>query len=288
MRPLKRPARARHVAAALLGGAALQACGGGVPMLQPARPLSPSQVEAGAGVSSQAIVGRARRELDDARELDAASDGTAVQRQFIRGAVHHALQTPGLAPWVNARVGLEGNNEGAITYTGRSARVGARHAWVYGDYAFSAGLGVASLWLRGPRSSADTDREGLSTDGLAWDGRGFGADVPLMLGWTARAEVLSLWLGARAGFETIDGGLPFVAGGVATSADAEVTRWYAGGTVGLSVGISPVWVRVELGADYSRGEGRVVLPWADGDEQTVKERSSGISLIPAGAVSVRF
>lgn len=270
----------------LLGGL-LSACGGAVPMLQPAQPLAPSQVEAGAGVSSQVVLGRAGRDIDTARELDAVGDSTAINRQFIRGAVQHALQTPGLAPWVNARVGLEGNNEGAITYTGRSARIGVRHAWLFDDLAFSAGLGVASLWTQGAQSS-EMDADGFSSDTLAWRAQGFGGDLPLTFGWTARADVLSLWVGGRLGFESLAGELPFTAAGVLTDAEADAVRWYAGGLAGLSVGISPLWVRLEIGVNYSRGEGRVVLPWADSGEETIEETVDGVALSPAGAIAVQF
>lgn len=264
------------------------ACGGGTPILQSPRALPQGRVEAGAGISSQVSLGTSRLQIDAAREIDGAGVNRELSSEYLRGAFQNAQVAPGLAPWVGASVGLGSGNDGGLTYTGRSLRIGFRHVFDWDRYGLSAGLGLSSIATRSGAATADASGEGLSSGGVDWSARGLGADLPVVFGWAARAEVVALWVGARVGFESLYGELPFASGGLESEAEADLQRWYGGGLLGFSAGIEPIWVRVELDASFSSGRGEATLPWADAEQERVSERVSAVALTPAGAIFVRF
>lgn len=264
------------------------ACGGGTPILQSPHALPQGRVEAGGGVSSQISLGTSRQQIDAAREIDGAGVNRELSSEYLRGAFQSAQVAPGVAPWVGASVGLGSGNDGGLTYTGRSLRLGFRHVFDWDRYGLSAGLGVSSIATRsGSAAISDTSSEGL-TGGVDWSARGLGADLPVVFGWAARADVVALWVGARVGFESLYGELPFASGGLESEAEADLQRWYGGGLLGFSAGIEPIWVRVEFDASFSRGRGEATLPWADSEQERVSERVSALALTPAGAIFVRF
>jgi hypothetical protein len=207
--------------------AALVGCGGGAPLLHGAHVLAPGDTAQGAGFSGTFALGDAK--------LAARS-----QRPAEQSAAIDAL-APSVAPWVNARVGIDGDNEAGLTYTGRTARLDARHAFVDEKVALSVGAGASAV-LRGREEQRD------SVAGSARAPWGFGFDVPIVVGWRSTAGVVTVWAGARGGFETLHAD--------ASSAIAlEMQRMYAGGLVGLSVGFRHVHGSLELDASYQRVSG---------------------------------
>ncbi|HEY8039285.1 MAG TPA: hypothetical protein VIF15_05800, partial [Polyangiaceae bacterium] len=111
--------------ACILAGAALVStgCGGGLPLLHPARTLPSGEVRASAGFSGSVPVGSLASAIRDA-ESD-PNGGAAPQGQdptFAKGALVVASIAPGLAPLGGARVGVGWQAEGGLAYTGRAVR----------------------------------------------------------------------------------------------------------------------------------------------------------------------
>ncbi len=264
-------------------------CGGGFGTLHPVHPLPPAKVEVGAGTLTRLPVGRPADEIDDGRNAPASGTNPELNRRFIRGALQHASLGQGTTPWVSARVGIDGGSEGGITYTGRNLRLGVRHALAWDDFAISAGLGASSVLTHGrPPPVTDVSEDGLAGDGFEWSASGYALDLPLAFGWGRPDELLSAWMGARFGYEALSGTLPFVTGGREVDSDGSVSQWFVGGSLGVSVGVEPVWVRFETEATYHRGSGTVDLPWEDAPSERFDESFDGISLTPGIAVALRF
>jgi hypothetical protein len=207
---------------------------------------------------------------------------------FLRGAFRNTVTAPGVAPWVGGRVGLGSNNEASLIYTGRSLRVGARHAWLWGPYALSAGGGAASVLTRQNKSNTPGSDDGLDPRGVDWPAAGFSLDLPLSFGWSSSAELLSAWFGARAAFTSLYGDFPFITGGQRVAAEADAQHLQLGGFAGLSVGVDPFWVRVELAAHWNQIWAQAELPWADAQTDTVRDSFDAFLLFPAAALVLQF
>jgi hypothetical protein len=229
--------------------------------------------------SAQDQIVRAEADTDPGRDADASN-------QWLRAAYLKAAVAPGVSPWIGARAGLGDGNEGSIVYSGRNLRVGARHAWRWDEYALSLGGGIASVMGRRD-NQPETEADGLPAGRVEWPARGFGLDLPLSFGWSSQAELLQAWVGLRGGFEALYGDLPFTSGGDGQLAEAQATHWQSGGFLGLSVGVSPVWVRAEFNATWHKVGARATLPNGVSSE-TLRDDFSGFSLAPAGAILVQF
>ena len=242
-------------------------CGGGVPLLHGAHALSPGSTLTGLGFSGTFTAGDAREAVNAAR----ASDPSTPQRGELLakdGAVTAAL-APSVAPFVAMRVGLPGDNEVGFSYTGRFLRFDARHAFESGKWAFSAGAGG-----RGSLNAATTVGESeTATTSPRTPAIGF--DVPLLVGWRSDAGIVSIWGGARGGFDRINSG-----GSTSTTPGSlDLTHWRAGGVVGLAVGFRHVHAAIELETSY-----HVVKGTFGGTNVEVQ----GVTLAPAGGVLFTF
>jgi hypothetical protein len=186
-----------------------------------------------------------------------------------------AAISPGVSPWVAARVGLEGDNEVGISYLGRTARLDARHAFSFGAPTLSVGLGASFIIPERP-----------GPDQIANGVYGGGLDLPILIGAHSRSDLYALWIGPRAGFELLRGNVAETAllPGVGTPSDAlsdvTATHIYAGGVAGLRVGFRHLHVAIELDANYHRAWGTLgTLP-----SVTIE----AFSLTPAGALVATF
>ena len=235
-------------------------CGGAAPLMHPAQPLARNEVTFGVGTSQQFVMGDADSRIGHASEaLLQTGDDPQANEEFVRGAVAWSLMTPGLAPWVGGRVGLGHHAEAGLTYTGRSLRGDGRFALEGESTALSLELGVSSR-LRHPDEDMRTQGiPGLNDGGLA----GFGLDLPLLLGWHSSGDILSVYAGPRAGFEYLfgtyvvdayDAGADVVN---AYEADVNARRWFAGGVLGVVIGVQPIRAGLELDIAYQRGDGRL-------------------------------
>lgn len=270
----------------------LGACGGGAPLLHPAHTLPRGVVSFAAGTSGQLALGDAadaEAALADAAEQSAGAVG-AERERFTQGLLARLALADGVAPYFAARAGLGGQNEAGLTYTGRSFRLDARHAFEWTNVALSAGLGASGVIGVLPRDDTPAERDdslppaaGLR-DAEARSVRGFGLELPLLLGYRSDADVVQAWAGARLGFERSSYGVSLVT--VPSNrydVTASTTRMWAGGLVGFAVGLSPIEVRVELDAAYERVSGEL-----DTGEGELSAKVSGLSLTPAMAISAKF
>jgi len=264
-------------------------CGAGTPLLHPAHALPPGAVTFGAGVSSAFVLGDADVQMDEARQLGApgAAPSQDPQQEFAEGAIAYIANPPGLAPWVGARAGVGAESDAGVTYFGRSVRVDARHAFEDGDTALSVGLGLTGLLIQpGSNATSSATIPGLDSDEVT----GFGADAPVLAGWRSDAQLISVWGGARGGFERMFGTLRLFDGVIpGEPADFEATRWYVGGLFGLSIGVEPVRVAVELDASWSHASG--VVDRESNTNPSGRKSSGSVeawTVVPAGAVVGRF
>lgn len=264
-------------------------CGGAAPLLHPAHVLPVNTVSAGAGVSSQFVSDETEAEIERGRAAAGGSlSEAATGATYARGALLRALLGPGTAPWAGARVGLPGSNEAGLTYTGRALRLDARHAWPLGDeVALSLGVGATALL---PDNDSLPPVQGEGAPGPAefeLNASGWGADVPLLVGYQSLGGFVEGWAGLRAGFERVEGELRRVSADPASARlDASGQRWWAGGLVGFSVGVPPLWLRFELATTFQQLDGEV----ASGADMPALGTMDAArwTLAPSGAIVGKF
>lgn len=258
-------------------------CGGGAPLLHPARTLNAGDLRMMGGVSANVVVGSLADDLRTAREIagrdpDGANTPGApgTNPEYAAGALVAANMAPGLAPFVGGRIGVGSAFEGGLVYTGRSVRADMRRSFDARNWSLSLGLG-ASAALYGRQQGQDLPNVDLSSL------KGYGLDLPVLGGWQSDGGIYMFWFGARAGFEhdTIEkltsepksvsiGGQPI---------RLEATRWYGGPVIGAATGFRRVHVALELGATYNS---------VNGTYNDTKVTVSGFALTPATALWFTF
>ena len=195
---------------------------------------------------------------------------------YARGALALASTAPGVAPIAGARVGVGAGGEGGLAYTGRAVRADVRRSFelsAHWDLSVGAG-GSAALYGRqpgGPLPNVDLGQL-----------HGWGADVPVIVGYESDGDLYAVWLGARGGWEHVDisdvRSTPDGAigpGPIALSA----TRFWGGGLLGAAVGFRHVHVAMELDASYAS---------VTGDYNATHGSVAGVTLAPASAVWWHF
>ncbi len=274
----------------LAAASGVAGCGGGTALLHPAHALPTSSVSMGAGVQGNFVLGDADDRMSAARAAvaDGAVTSNGEEQAYAEGAIAHVLFAPGLAPWVGARAGIGYDTEAGLTYTGRSARVDARHAFEWEAIAVSAGLGLSGvLSRRGFGGEDDPTARGQAIPGLDASGvSGWGADVPILVGWRSDPALMQIWGGVRGGYERVLGDVILRVDpdpSLEQTASFDASRWYGAGLIGLMVSIDPVWVAVELSTAFGRAEGEL-----DVGASHVTGKATALSLSPAAAIGGRF
>jgi hypothetical protein len=240
-------------------------------------------VRAVAGFSSNIAVGGLSAATRNATNEAAANPGGGPSRgdvTYAEGALALASIGPGVAPIAGARVGLGAQFEGGIAYTGRAVRADVRRSFELSD-AMAISIGVGGLATLYGRNESDT----LPDVNL---GRvhGWGADVPILIGYQSTGDLYMLWAGARAGWEHIDiddltddagaePGEPPGPGPISLSA----TRFWGGGLLGAAVGFRHLHVAMELDVSYAS---------VTGDYDATHAHVAGVTLAPAAALWWRF
>jgi hypothetical protein len=256
-------------------------CGGGSPLLHPAKSLPTGEVRAAVGFSENVAMGGAADAVQAAIALNTADPNVSTPQgskdpSFARGALVEASIAPGIAPFVGARVGIGWEAEGGVAYTGRGARIDMRKSITFGRVSLSAGLGGTGLFY-GHQNGGDLNNVNLG------ELRGYGADVPLLIGWASDNDLYRAWIGPRFGFEhaaieqassenktqTLEGGTISLSG----------TRYWGGGVVGIAVGFRHVHVGLELDVAYQHLEGSY---------NSVQVSVDGLTLAPASAIWITF
>ncbi|HTN85834.1 MAG TPA: hypothetical protein VL242_19175 [Sorangium sp.] len=251
---------------ALLLASVCAGCHGGGPLLHPAHVLRPGFVSVGAGLSGEMVVaGSPALASPDA-------GGPVAPESAARLKLSEIAVAPGVAPWASARVGIEGENEAGLTYTGRAIRLDGRHAFPLGEAALSIGLGASALFSGGPGAAAEGS-----------DVHGAGIDVPVLLGFRSDADLYAVWFGPRLGFELLGGEVRLPAPGTATTrsplVDASGQHLQVGFVLGVRGGFRHVHVAVEATATYHHADGEIAGAPVALDQGTVA---------PGGGVTVTF
>ena len=251
------------------GLALVAGCGGGVPLLHPAQVLPPGKTAFAAGLSDRLALGAERRALNEARE--GTSGAPRFDPRFTRGVLVALSEGPAVTPYAAGRIGIAGSNEAGLSASGPALRGDARHAWAWGAAAFSAGLGVTGRGFgqRADLAEADFGRA-----------RGYGLDLPLLVGYHTDADLISVWGGLRASLDHWSGSVSLDAGGpFQLSAD----RAALGPVLGIALGLPPFWVMAELEVDRARVAGSL-----DRAGTHFEAAVDGWSARPAGALVAKF
>jgi hypothetical protein len=239
-------------------------CGSGGGLMHPAHTLPSGAVSMGAGVSSQFVLGEGDDKIQAARAVAPPNQvpaGSPEEQTYIEGALAEVLSGPGLSPWVGARSGVGYTSDVGITYTGRRARLDGRHAFEEKATAVSVGLGASAILAHPSQSSGDATNLDQAVPGFdAGPTRGFGVDVPVIVGWRSSPALVQLWGGARGGYERMVGHV-IIQGtqpdGFVEEDEFEADRWFAGLLAGLGVGIDPVLIALEVNVGFVGGKGSV-------------------------------
>ena len=283
--------RGRRALAGLLLVASL-ACGGGAPLLHPAHPLPVDTVSFGAGLSGQFAESSVESAIDRGQ---AAASGPlsdpATAQAYAEGVLLDALISPGISPWVAARVGLPYELEAGLSYTGRSIRLDGRHVlFPWGpEWALSLGLGASAIMLQPDSSSPSEASSEAPRAEQGLDASGWGGDVPVLVGYQPLDGFVEVWFGARVGLEHVSGELRSnVDDPAAPRFEAEGNRYWAGGLAGFSLGIPPVWLRFELAGTYHAIRGTLTTPANQPELPFGDIEAAGWSLSPSGALLGKF
>ncbi len=148
---------------------------------------------------------------------------------------------------------------------------------------WAASIGAGGLAVLGAGMEGG-DLPGVDVASL----HGWGADVPIVVGFESDGQLYQVWVGARAGWEHVDVSAPGAQAGAAPNGAiaatgatraTRATRLWAGGLLGLAVGFRHVHVAIELDASYASIAGE----YAD-----VHTSVQGLALAPASAVWWHF
>jgi hypothetical protein len=258
-------------------GLCLGGCGGGAPLLHPARTLPAGDIRVAGGVSANIAAGSLGEDLRNARDSAArdpqAPGAPGTNPAYAKGALVAAAIAPGLAPFIGARVGAGSQFEGGLTYTGRAVRVDLRRSFDADKHvSFSLGLGLSAA-LYGRQQGSDLPNVDLNSM------HGYGFDIPALVGWESNGGIYKVWGGARGGFErdVVE---------ILTSEPKDVTigvdpihldanRFYGGAVAGIATGFNHIHVALEISAAYQVVSGNY-------NENHVTVR--GITLAPASAL----
>jgi hypothetical protein len=233
--------------------------------------LPTGDVRAAAGVAAHVAAGSLGDDLRRAREIAAidpnAPGAPGSNPDYAKGALVSAAIAPGLSPYGGARVGVGQRFEGGLAYTGRTVRGDIRRAFGEGPWMLSLGVGVsAALYGR----QQGTDLPNVDLGALS----GYGADLPILVGWESTSALYSIWFGARGGFERVT--LETLSSEPRDNPiQLAATRGYGGAVVGLATGFNHVHVAIEAQAAYQYVDGRY-----NGNAVSV----SGITITPATAL----
>jgi hypothetical protein len=174
---------------------------------------------------------------------------------------------------VAVRVGVGWDVEGGIAYTGRAVRADVRRSFDFGrHWSLSAGAGGSAALYGHQEGDPLPDVDVAAV-------HGWGADVPVLIGYASDGNLYMAWLGVRGGWEHVDIGNVSSEPGSPPLGGAPLglaaTRFWGGGLLGLAVGFRHVHVAVELDASYAS---------VTGDFARTHASVRGVTLAPAAAL----
>ncbi len=277
-RTLTTAAHGRTVRLATLATATMvTGCGGGVPLLVPARTLPLGEVLVASGLCGNVAAIQFANALGGARDANAATGGndSAASPVRARSTLIAASIGPGISPVVSARVGLGAQADGGIAFMGRAVRADLRRSVsLLPHWSLSAGIGGSAVVGGHDEVDADADLSRL---------HGGGADVPVVVGYESDGGLYAAWVGARGGWEQVSEGDARSDAAAALNPgpplSLSATRWWTGGLIGFAVGFRHVHVAMELDMSYAR---------VSGDAGSTHVDIAGLTVCPASAVWWRF
>ncbi len=255
-------------------------CAGAGPLLHPAHTLPKGEISATLGIATSFAVGETNDAIVRAREQAAANPESpgapGTNPEYAKGAISLATIAPGMAPVIGARAGLGNQFEAGLMYTGRGARLDGRRSFdVSDDVTLSLGVGASSTFYgRQPNTELpNVDLEAI---------HGFGVDVPVLIGWKSKNDLVMAWCGGRAGLEydsleVLSSEPKNVA--VVSPIQLTATRVFGGGVVGFATGFRRLHVALELSVYYQSVSGTY-----NANDVSV----SGLSISPASAFIFSF
>ena len=256
---------------AAVGLGLLSGCGGGVPLLHPAHVLPAGRTAFAVGVSDRFLLGDTQHAFEAGMQPPPPGMPEKDSRA-ARAAMVALAEGPAVAAFAAARVGVPGSNEAGLSYSGQAVRGDFRHAFDWGAYALSTGLGVTG---RFGHTSTDlppnTDVSGAY---------GVGLDLPVLFGYRTDADLISLWGGVRGSFDRWSGTVSL---DPEPAFDLGARRWSVGPILGMSLGLPPFWVSAEIEIDYAHVNGSLERPGTRYDAKL-----DGWSARPAGALTAKF
>jgi len=265
----------RHGWATVLAGLLSAGCGGGLPLLHPARTLKTGDVRAAGGFGATVAVGSLSSAVRQAEQDPnvASPPPPSGDTAYAKGALVLASVGPGLQPFGAARVGIGNQFEGGLAYTGRALRGDVRRSFdLSPSWSLSIGAGGSAALYGHQQGSALPD---VSLNQL----HGWGADVPLLVGYESSGGLYMFWVGARGGWEHVDisdvTSEPKAVTLGSPPIGLSATRFWGGGLVGLAVGFRHLHVALELDAAYAT---------ISGSYNQTSVTVSGVSLAPATAL----
>jgi hypothetical protein len=267
-------------------------CGAGTPLMHPAHVLEAGQVRVAAGASHYVALGDAEVSIDESRTL--GDEPNAIpddeREAFVKGATAEAIGTPGLAAFASARAGLGNQNEMGLTYSGRRVRGDLRHAFLLDDLALSVGGGIGGILPNisssSPRTGSGAPNEPDGEEIGRFDGgsvSGWTIDVPILLGARTRPDVVSGWVGGHVLYERFNADFvfDFDSDEPLTAAPADGSRFFAGAVAGMSVGMKPLRIVLEVSGGYQSLDADVRT-----DTVTFGPHVAGLVIVPSFALSV--
>lgn len=255
------------------------ACGGGLPLLHPAKTLPVGDVRAVAGFGATIAVGSMASAVQQAEQdpNTTVSPPPSGDTAYAKGALVLASVGPGLQPLAGARVGIGQQFEGGLAYTGRAVRIDVRRSFdLSPSWSVSIGAGGEAALYGHQEGSALPN---VSLNQL----HGWGADVPLLIGYESPGGLYMFWVGARGGGEHVDisdvTSEPKAVTLGSPPISLSATRFWGGGLVGLAVGFRHIHVALELDAAYAR---------ISGSYNDTNATVAGVTLAPATALWWQF
>jgi hypothetical protein len=252
-----------------------------MPLMHPAQTLPLGDVRVAAGFSANVAAGDFSGAVagaqNEAAQNPPAGPIAPADTNYAKGALVEAAVGPELAPYVSGRVGVGDHFEAGLAYTGRAVRADLRRSFALSPYwALSVGAGGSAVLY------GHTDGSQLPDVDLG-QLHGWGADVPVVIGYASDDGLYMGWVGVRGGFQHVDisevrsepNSVTLGTPPVGLSA----TRVWGGGIVGLAIGFRHVHVAIELDASYGS---------ISGSYNNVQAQVAGFTLAPGTTLWWRF
>lgn len=259
----RRTIRPPHALRWVVVGLWASGCAASDPFLSPTRAIAPGRVILDLGFAYQQPTGPS--------VLRAARDPAASPEALREAAAVYASHAPGVTSYVAGRFGLGNRAELTAAAIGTTLRVGLRRE-VYAEGNWVAATG---FHVRGGSLATDV---GQAVPGMTVDSSlVLGGDV-MFFGGYVRRNIYDFWFGPRVGYSYTSANV-MIASVQPNAFDVNAHRLEASFVFGGRINYGHIGIGMEVDA---------VQTWAWGSDGRQNIRFSGLTLIPAGALSYQF